>query len=95
MTPHLEAAIAAIEPLTAIERQQLLGILLQNTAPHDLQTQSQQFWDGISIDRYRATQTPIAYHSDTRIADFWPQDETTEDFLTFLQQQRHEPADRA
>jgi hypothetical protein len=95
MTPQLRAAIAAIQPLSPTERQQLLQILIQGDSASDSQTDlktlSAQFWQGISLQQLRATQTPTTVHSLTDLAaDFWPAEDSIEDFLTFLQQQRQE-----
>ena len=53
MTPQLKAAIAVIQSLSPIERQQLLQILTQgnfssNSQP-DLKMMSAQFWQGTSL----------------------------------------------
>jgi hypothetical protein len=95
MTPQLEAAIAAIQPLSPTERQHLLKILTQSDAVTasqiDLETLSAQFWHGISLQQLRATQTPTTFHSLKDLAaNFWPAEDSIEDFLVFLQQQRQE-----
>jgi hypothetical protein len=95
MTPHLEAAIAAIQPLSFTERQQLLQILTQNesfsTLPMELKTLSDQFRQGTTLKQLLATQTPTTIHNLKDIAaDFWPEEDSIEDFLIFLRQQRQE-----
>ena len=95
MTPLLEAAIAAIQPLSATERLQLLQILMQSgltsNSPTDLKALSLQFWQGISLQQLRATQTPTIVDNLKDLAvDFWPVEDSIEDFLTFLRQQRQE-----
>jgi hypothetical protein len=87
MTPQLEAAIAAIQPLSNIERQQLLQILIQSHP--NLETLNEQFWQGMTIEELLGTQTPTTM-SDLKdlAADFWPEEDSIEDFLAFLQQQR-------
>lgn len=95
MTPQLEAAIAAIQPLSAKERQQLLEILIQsdstsNSQP-DLEVLNTQFWQGVSLQQLHATQTPTIVHSLKDLtADFWPVEDSIEDFLAFLREQRQE-----
>jgi hypothetical protein len=87
MTPQLEAAIAAIQPLSAIERQQLLQILIQSHP--SLETLNDQFWQGITLDKLLATQTPTTVHNLKDLAaDFWSEEDSIEDFLAFLRQQR-------
>ncbi len=95
MTPQLEAAIAAIQPLSLTERQQLLQILTQSdsdsNAQPDLKALSTGFWRGISLQQLHATQTPAIVHSLKDLAaDFWPAEDSIEDFLVFLREQRQE-----
>lgn len=98
MTPQLKAAIAAIQPLSLTERQQLLQILTQSddSAPNsqpDLKALSTQFWQGISLQQLCTTQTPMTVTSLKDLAtDFWPAEDSIEDFLTFLREQRQEVA---
>ncbi len=93
MTPQLEAAIASIQSLSPTERQQLLQILTQSDSSSDSQTDlkklSTQFCQGTTLNQLLATQTPTTiYHLKDLAADFWPEADSVEDFLTFLQQQR-------
>jgi hypothetical protein len=95
MTPLLEAAIAAIKPLSATERLQLLQILMQSdltsNPPIDLKALSLQFWQGTSLQQLRATPPPtIVDNLKDLAADFWPAEDSIEDFLAFLRQQRQE-----
>lgn len=95
MTPQLEAAIAAIKPLSITERQQLLQILIQsdstsNSQP-DLKALSTQFWQGTSLQQLRATRPPMIVHNPEDLAaDFWPAEDSVENFLNFLREQRQE-----
>lgn len=95
MTPQLQAAIAAIQPLSPTERQQLLQILNQsdlgaNSQP-DIKVLNAQFWQGISLQQLRDTQSPTTVHSLKDLAaDFWPAEDSIEDFLAFLRKQRQE-----
>jgi hypothetical protein len=97
MTPQLRAAIAAIQPLSPTERRQLLQILTQGDSAlgsqTDLRTLSTQFWQGSTLQQLRATQTPKTVHDFKDLkANFWPAEDSIEDFLTFLHQQRQEVA---
>jgi hypothetical protein len=97
VTPKLKAAIAAIQPLSPTERRQLLQILTQSDSASesqtDLKTLSDQFWQGSTLQQLRATQTPSTIHNFKDLAaDFWPAEDSIEDFLTFLRQQRQEVA---
>jgi hypothetical protein len=93
MTPQLEAAIAAIQPLSPAERQQLLHILIQDESAltADLKTLSTEFWQGTTLQQLLTVQTPTTVHNLKDLAaDFWPEEDSVEDFLTFLRQQRQE-----
>lgn len=93
MTLYLEAAIAAIQPLSPTERYQLLQILIQSdlssNSQTELRTLSTQFWKGTTLKQLLATQTPTTvYDLKDLAADFWPEEDSIDDFLTFLRQQR-------
>ncbi|MBD2143194.1 hypothetical protein H6F39_18015 [Anabaena sp. FACHB-1250] len=95
MTSRLENAIAAIQQLSAIERQQLLQIFTQSNSSSNSQTDlknlNHQFWQDTTLNELLATQTPITVHNLKHLAvDFWPEEESIEDFLIFLRQQRQE-----
>ncbi|NJR63335.1 MAG: hypothetical protein HC769_33895 [Cyanobacteria bacterium CRU_2_1] len=95
MTPQLQAAITAIQSLSRIERQQLLQILTQSDSTSnsqtDLKTLSTQFWQGTTLKQLLVTQTPKTFQNlKAHAADFWPEEDSIEDFLTFLRQQRQE-----
>jgi hypothetical protein len=88
MTPQLEAAIAAIQPLSSTERIQVLNLLLEPTA---LAQQNTTFWEGQTIAQLQSAQktSPIEHLKDLT-ADFWPEEDSIENFLSFLQTQRQE-----
>ena len=93
MTPQLESAIAAVQLLSPTERQQLLEILIQSDSSSnpqtDLKTLSTQFWQDTTLNQLLTTQTPTTVHKLKDLAaDFWPEEDSIEDFLTFLRQQR-------
>lgn len=93
MTPQLEAAIAAIQSLSSTERQQLLQILIQSdpssNSQANLRELSTQFWQGITLQRLLTTQSPTTVHNLKDLAaDFFPEEDSIEDFLIFLKQQR-------
>jgi hypothetical protein len=95
MTPQLKAAIAAIQPLSPTERQELLQILNQSNpstdSQTDLKTLSNQFWQGTTLNQVLANQTPTTVHDLKNLAtDFWPEEDSIEEFLAFLRQQRQE-----
>ena len=95
MTSRLENAIAAIQQLSSIERQQLLQIFTQSNSSSNSQTDlknlSHQFWQDTTIKELLSTQTPITVHNLKHLAvDFWTEEDSIEDFLIFLRQQRQE-----
>lgn len=95
MTPQFEAALAAIQLLSSTERQQLRQILAQSNSSSNSQTDlkalSVQFWQGTTLKQLLTTQSPITvYNLKDLAADFWPEEDSIEDFLTFLRQQRQE-----
>lgn len=95
MTSRLEDAIAAIQKLSSTERQQLLQIFTQNNSFSNFQTElknlNHQFWQDTTLQELLATQNPITVDNLKHLAaDFWPEEDSIEDFLIFLQQQRQE-----
>jgi hypothetical protein len=95
MTPHLEAAIAAIQPLSQTERHQLLQILIQSDSSSNSQTElrtlSTQFWQGTPLNQLLTNPPPPTVDNLKDLAaDFWPKEDSIDDFLTFLRQQRQE-----
>jgi hypothetical protein len=90
MTPQLETAISAIQPLSPLERKQLLQILIQDelssTSGTELKTVSTQFRQGNTLKQLLETQTPTTvYNLEDITADFWPEEDSLADFLVFLQ----------
>lgn len=55
-----------------------------------LAAESQDFWAGKSLEQLRHLQRPMAVSALQEFAvDFWPEDESTDEFLSFLAEQRH------
>jgi hypothetical protein len=90
MTPQLKAAIAIIEPLSSTDRQQLQQLLQQQSnTENSIKTLNTQFWQGISIDQLRISQSITPVQSLKKLtADFWPVEDSIEEFLDFLKAQR-------
>jgi lipoate synthase len=92
MSPQLESAIAAIQPLSSTERQQVLNLLRQ-TDFTNLADRSREFWQGQTIEQLRAIQkTKPTNNLEDLVPDFWPEEDSIEEFLGFLQAQRQEMA---
>lgn len=95
MTPKLENAIAAVKTLSPIERIQLLQILTEEATISKEETPLSafggKFWQGDTIEEITARQSPKTFSEQNNLAaDFWPEEESVEDFLQFLKQQRQE-----
>jgi hypothetical protein len=95
MTPKFEAAIAVIQLLSSTERQQLLQILTQNNSfsnsQPDFTTPSTQFLEGTTLKRLLANYSPTTVNNLKDLAaDFWTEEDSIEDFLTFVRQQHQE-----
>ncbi len=95
MTTQLELAIAAIQPLSSIERQQLIQILIQDDPLSNFQSNlralSTQFRQGTTLNQLLETQKAKTIQDLKAFsADLWPEEDSIEDFLTFLRQQRNE-----
>ncbi len=93
MTPQLTDAIAAIKTLSPLERQQLVQILIQSdsdlNSQTDLKNLSNQFLQGISLTQLLAIKTPPTIDNIKDIStNCWPPEDSIEDFLAFLKQQR-------
>jgi hypothetical protein len=92
MSPQLQAAIAAIQPLSSTDRQQLIQFLGErDTQRDDLSALSQEFRQGLSIQALRDQQQPMLVQNiDDLKADFWPEEDSIDAFLGFLSQMRQE-----
>ena len=97
MTPQLKAAIAIVEPLSGTDRQQLQQLLhQQSNTENTIATLNTEFWEGITIDQLRTRQsiTPIRSLKELA-ADFWPVEDSIEEFLDFLKAQHQTKTDEA
>jgi hypothetical protein len=94
MTEQLQALIAAAHSLSAREKLELLQIIsrdLQQT--YSWTEDSAAFWKPRTIDELVAAQLPpIVTDVAALTADFWPEDESADEFNRFIAERRH--ADR-
>jgi hypothetical protein len=95
MTIHLQHVITAARALSPRDKLELLEVI-----SHDLQQtyvfteESAAFWSPQSIDELvQAQVAPVITDIRTLAVDFWPEDETADDFNQFIAAQRH--AERA
>jgi hypothetical protein len=94
MTTQLQQVIAAAQALSPRDKLELLEVI-----SHDLQQssvlpdQNTAFWSAQSLDEIvQAQAAPVITDIRTLVVDFWPDDETADDFNQFIAEQRR--ADR-
>jgi hypothetical protein len=94
MTPQLQQVIAAARSLSPRDKLELLEVI-----SHDLQQsyvfteENTAFWSPRSIDEIAQTQgAPVITDIRALAVDFWPEDESADDFNQFIAERR--PADR-
>ena len=89
MTPQLQKAIATIQTLSNLEQRQLLQILSETVnKSSDLEQQDRLFWQDTSLeDLIETRKAPVIEDIKNLAGDYWEED-TTDDFLTFLKEQR-------
>ncbi|MBW4693234.1 MAG: hypothetical protein KME27_15890 [Lyngbya sp. HA4199-MV5] len=90
MTSQLQQAIQMMQSLSSVEQVELLKLLsgtVQQT--HSLEEQNKHFWRSRSVDKLiQEQQPPIFVEPSSLTVDFWDSNESTDEFLTFLRQQR-------
>ena len=92
MTAKLQTLIHSAEQLTPVERVELINAISRLLYRHYQQeTQSTDFWQPQPIERIVASQQtqPVSDISALK-ANFWPEDESADDFIEFVEQQRQE-----
>ncbi len=90
MTPQLATAIAATQPLSLLELTQLISILASNLHKiQALEAESVAFWSNPSLaDLSQAQSAPLFLGLQTVAGDLWPEEESIDNFLSSLQEQR-------
>lgn len=90
MTLQLQQVIAAARALSSRDKLELLEVI-----SHDLQQtyafteESAAFWSSQSIDEIVQTQNaPVVTDIRALAVDFWPEDESADDFNQFIAEQR-------
>ncbi|HFD86651.1 MAG TPA: hypothetical protein ENJ35_03120 [Gammaproteobacteria bacterium] len=92
MTAKLQTLIHSAEQLTPVEQVELINAISSLLYRHYQQeTQSADFWQPQPIEIIVASQQtqPVSDISALK-ADFWPEDESANDFIEFVEQQRQE-----
>lgn len=90
MTVQLQQVIAAARALSPRDKLELLEVI-----SHDLQhsyaftDESATFWSARSIEEIvQAQAAPVITDIHTLAVDFWPEDESADDFNQFIAEQR-------
>jgi len=88
----LQTLIAAAQDLPPLEQLELVSIISQSLYHNYRQTQhAQSFWLPTTIEQLVQAQQPAPVtHLDDLKAPFWPADESADDFIAYVYQQRHE-----
>lgn len=92
MNANLQTLIHSAEQLTPVEQVELINAISSLLYRHYQQElRTPDFWQPQPIEFIVASQQtqPVADIS-TLKADFWPEDESADDFLEFVEQQRQE-----
>lgn len=92
MTAKLQALIDSAQQLTPVEQVELINALSRFLDQNYHQESSiTDFWQTKSTEQIIASQKiPPASDISALKADFWPNDESADDFIEFVQQQRQE-----
>lgn len=82
MTPQLREALQAMNKLTPAEKQEFLRIVIDTPEEATIPT-------SLPLQRVLATQNPpVIYDISSLKAEFWPEDESIEDFLQWREEQK-------
>ncbi|SRR6266487_7102717 len=94
MTPQLQQVITAARALSPHDKLELLEVISRDLQQsYTFAEESAAFWSPRSIDEIAQTQAaPVITDIRALAVDFWPEDESADDFNQFIAEQRH--ADR-
>ncbi|MDJ1178682.1 hypothetical protein PJF56_07395 [Roseofilum sp. BLCC_M91] len=98
MSSNIEVVMQAIDRLSLQEREQVLSFLQDHYYSGDrvkgLENKNAQFWQGVSLSQLMENQQPKRFQDAQEwVATFWPEEDSMEDFLTFLKEQRKNASD--
>jgi hypothetical protein len=90
MTPQLQQVITAARALSPQDKLQLLEVISRDLQQsYTFAEESAAFWSPRSIDEIVQAQTaPVVTDIRTLAVDFWPEDESADDFNQFIAEQR-------
>ena len=92
MTVKLQTLLEEIQELSPSEQLELIHIISFTLSRHSQKTFSKQdVWTTKTLEEIVASQqvAPIT-NIDELAGDFWPEDESVNDFITYIYQQRQE-----
>ena len=92
MTTRLQALINEAQQLPPLEQLNLIRTLLQSLyRSYEHSQPTEDFWTPRSLEELVQSQhtKPVTDISSLKV-DFWPEDESTDDFLAYIYQQRRE-----
>ena len=92
MTVKLKTLINDARALPPQEQLKLIGALTQSLQySYDKHLKTTDFWQPKSLDQLIEKQQPVTINDLSDLAgDFWPEDDSIDDFLEFLEQERKE-----
>jgi hypothetical protein len=92
MTPQLKLVVEAARALSPHDKLELLQVIAHDLGQMNALTEGNAaFWSPRSLDEIAQTQSAVA-DIHTLAVDFWPADESADDFNQFVAERRH--ADR-
>jgi len=97
MTTRLRTLIDAAQQLPPLEQLNLIRILSQSLYRNYQHMQSaEDFWEPQTLEQLIQSQrTPPITDISSLKGDFWPEDESADDFIEYIYQQRREDSLRA
>ena len=97
MTARVQALIGAAQELSLLEQLELISYISQSIHRNYWQTQlTTSFWEPQTLEQHIQAQSsqPVTDIANL-VADFWPPEESADDFITYTYQQRREDCLRA
>ena len=87
--PELNRIIEEAQSLSAGDQARLIGALTTSLTHREMIPASRDFWQPRSLEQHLVAQQvkPVNALSDFK-TDFWPENESTEDFLVFIASER-------
>jgi hypothetical protein len=89
---RLQALVDAVQELSLLEQLELISVVSQSLCRSYQQTQLDiDFWAPKILEQHiQAQQTQPNMDIADLVADFWPEEESVDDFVAYIYQQRRE-----